>query len=49
MRIPRRAAWIVFIIAMVIILAVGFYRAARHREPRPESTPASSSSAARTP
>lgn len=49
MRAPRRAAWIVFVIVMVIILAVGFYRAARHKEPRPASTPASSSSVARTP
>ncbi|WP_201312946.1 hypothetical protein [Dyella sp. EPa41] len=40
MKSPRRAAWIVFVLALLIILAVGFYRAARHKEPRPEATPA---------
>jgi len=40
MRSPRRAAWIVFVLALLVILAMGFYRAVRHKEPRPEPSPA---------
>jgi hypothetical protein len=46
MKSPRRAAWFVFVLALLIILAVGFYRAARHKEPRPEPTPATPTSTA---
>lgn len=44
MKAARRAAWIFLVIAMLIILALGFYRAARHEEPRPEPAPAAPAS-----
>ncbi|MGN6229400.1 MAG: hypothetical protein ACTHNM_18380 [Dyella sp.] len=42
MKWSRRTAWIVFVIALLVIIGVGFYRAAIHEEPRPETAPASS-------
>ncbi len=36
----RRIALIVFIIALLAMLAVGFYRAATHQEARPATTSA---------
>lgn len=34
----RRIALIVFIVALLVILAIGFFRAATHQEMRPAST-----------
>lgn len=36
----RRIALIAFIVALLIILAIGFFRAATHQEMRPASDPA---------
>lgn len=44
MKFSRRAALIVFFVALLLIIAVGFYRAAEHKEPRPETPPAPASS-----
>jgi hypothetical protein len=44
MNLSRRIALIAFIIALLIVLLVGFYRAARHEEARPDSAPAASTS-----
>jgi hypothetical protein len=43
MKFSRRAALIVFIVALLLILAVGSFRAAMHDDVRPE--PASATSA----
>lgn len=45
MKWSRRTAWIVFVIALLVIIGVGFYRAAIHEEPRLETAPASSNPA----
>jgi hypothetical protein len=45
MKWSRRTAWIVFVIALLAIISVGFYRAAIHEEPRPDTAPASSNPA----
>jgi hypothetical protein len=45
MKWSRRIAWVAFVIALLVILAVGFYRASMHEEPRPVTTPPSSASA----
>jgi hypothetical protein len=44
MKHSRRIALIAFLIALLIILAVGFYRASMHEEARPEASPTSASS-----
>lgn len=47
MKLPprsRRIALIAFIIALVAMLAVGFYLAATHQEARPDNAPAASAS-----
>ncbi|WP_172461804.1 hypothetical protein [Dyella jiangningensis] len=46
MKTPRRAAWIVFVVALLVILALGFYRAARHKDPRPDPASAAPASTA---
>jgi hypothetical protein len=35
----RRVALIAFIVALLVILAIGFFRAATHQEARPASDP----------
>ncbi|WP_017464091.1 hypothetical protein [Dyella ginsengisoli] len=47
MKQPRRLAWIVFVVALLLIIAVGFFRAAMHDEARPASGPAPAASIAR--
>jgi hypothetical protein len=49
MKHARRIALSVFLIALVCIIAVGFYRAATHQEARPaeNQAPAGSSTTAR--
>ncbi|MEW5833929.1 MAG: hypothetical protein AB1832_02590 [Pseudomonadota bacterium] len=47
MKQPRRLAWIVFVVALLLIIAVGFFRASMHDEARPASGPAPSASIAR--
>jgi hypothetical protein len=42
MKFSRRAALIVFIVALLAILAVGFFRATMHEDLRPEPAPATS-------
>ncbi|HEX7815031.1 hypothetical protein [Dyella sp.] len=42
----RRAAVIAFIVAMLLILMIGGYRAAMHEEARPDTRPAGSASTA---
>jgi hypothetical protein len=44
MKQPRRLAWIVFVIALLLMIAVGFFRASMHDETRPAPGPASSDS-----
>lgn len=41
MRHSRRIALVTFVIALLVIIAVGFYRAAMREETRPDTTPAS--------
>lgn len=45
MNFSRRIALIAFIIALLIILALGFYRAVMHEEARPATALAGSTSA----
>ncbi|WP_281851352.1 hypothetical protein [Dyella sp. GSA-30] len=45
MNFSRRIALIAFIVALLVILALGFYRAAMHEEARPATAPAGSASA----
>jgi hypothetical protein len=45
MKFSRRVALIVFIVALLAILAAGFYRAVMHEEARPVTAPAGSASA----
>ena len=45
MNFSRRLALIVLIVAMLVILAVGFIRATVHDEDRPDMGPATSASA----
>lgn len=47
MKLPRRLAWIVFVIALLLMIAVGFFRASMHDEARPASGPAPSASIVR--
>jgi hypothetical protein len=49
MKHARRIALVAFLLALVAIIAIGFYRAATHQESRPDGTgvPTGSSSAAR--
>lgn len=42
MKLPRRLAWIVFVVALVLIIVVGFVRASLHDEARPSPGPAPS-------
>jgi isopenicillin N synthase-like dioxygenase len=42
MKFSRRAALIVFIVALLAILAAGFFRATMHEDLRPEPAPAAS-------
>lgn len=44
MKQPRRLAWIVFVIALLLMIAVGFFRASMHDEARPAAAPASPAS-----
>jgi len=44
MKFSRRIALLTFMVALVIILAIGFYRAASHDDPRPDTGTASPSS-----
>jgi hypothetical protein len=44
MNLSRRIALIAFIVALLIVLAVGFYRAVMHEEARPDTAPAASTS-----
>jgi len=44
MNLSRRAALIAFIVALLLILAVGGYRAATHEETRPDTGPAEAAS-----
>jgi hypothetical protein len=46
MKLSRRIALIVFIIALLIIIAVGFYRAAMHEDKRPDTASVKHTSAA---
>jgi len=39
MKFSRRAAFVTLLLALVVVLALGFYRAAVHKEPRPDSGP----------
>lgn len=43
----RRVALIAFIVALLAMLAVGFYLAATHQEARPDAAPASASISSR--
>jgi hypothetical protein len=45
MKLSRRIALIAFIVALLVILALGFYRAVMHEEARPATAPAGSASA----
>jgi hypothetical protein len=45
MNFSRRIALIAFIVALLVILALGFYRAVMHEEARPATVPARSTSA----
>jgi hypothetical protein len=45
MNFSRRIALIAFIVSLLIILALGFYRAVMHEEARPTTAPAGSTSA----
>ncbi|HEU4670215.1 MAG TPA: hypothetical protein VFR91_05885 [Dyella sp.] len=44
MKPSRRLAWIVFVIVLLLMIAVGFFRASMHDEARPAPGPASSAS-----
>lgn len=44
MKFSRRAAWLAFVIALVLILLAGFFRASVHDETRPANTPAGAAS-----
>jgi hypothetical protein len=45
MNFSRRIALIAFFVALLVILALGFYRAVMHEEARPATAPAESTSA----
>ncbi|HEY9131635.1 MAG TPA: hypothetical protein VIM98_07735 [Dyella sp.] len=45
MPFSRRLALIVFMVALLIIFGIGFYRAVMHREARPPTAPAPADSA----
>lgn len=45
MKYSRRIALIAFIAALLVIFAIGFYRASMHQEARPTQEPATASSA----
>lgn len=49
MKHTRRLAWVTLIVALLVILGMGFFRASMHEEPRPDEGPAASASAAHTP
>jgi len=43
MKFSRRLAWIAFVVALLLILIVGFIRATMHDETRPDTGPAPTS------
>jgi hypothetical protein len=49
MNLSRRIALIAFIIALLILLSIGFYRAVMHEEARPETAPAAATSTQASP